>query len=224
MLQVTPISIKAVTSPGALNQFNHRLGSGDCPAMGPTKWDLKNGEKLRWFPQPILVSATQNMDLTFKNLGLTWFNMILNKKSDINRFVAPKIRMIKVTRDDFWVGLVKKIKPTINGMGSTNPWYFVVIHDLPSGKQPHNELENHHFYWANQLFLWPFSIAFCMFTRGYGMFWMFRTHWTRDILSWFIGPMGWISVGCFGCLGPKKYRNTSSQVLIPGRSSKVKIL
>jgi len=47
--------------------------------------------------------------------------MILNKKSDINRFVAPKIRMIKVTRDDFWVGLVKKIKPTINGMGSTNP-------------------------------------------------------------------------------------------------------
>ena len=28
-------------------------------------------------------------------------------------------------------------------------------------------MENHHFYWENSLFLWPFSIAFCMFTRGY---------------------------------------------------------
>ena len=26
-------------------------------------------------------------------------------------------------------------------------------------------MENHHFEWENQLFLWPFSIAFCMFTR-----------------------------------------------------------
>jgi len=24
-----------------------------------------------------------------------------------------------------------------------------------------------HFSWENPLFLWPFSIAFCMFTRGY---------------------------------------------------------
>jgi len=28
-------------------------------------------------------------------------------------------------------------------------------------------MENHHFQWVNPLFLWPFSIAFCMFTRGY---------------------------------------------------------
>ena len=28
-------------------------------------------------------------------------------------------------------------------------------------------MENHHFYWENPLFLWPCSIAFCMFTRGY---------------------------------------------------------
>ena len=26
-------------------------------------------------------------------------------------------------------------------------------------------MENHHFSWGNPLFLWPFSIAFCMFTR-----------------------------------------------------------
>ena len=31
-------------------------------------------------------------------------------------------------------------------------------------------MENHHFEWVNQLFLWPFSIAFCMFTKGYMMF------------------------------------------------------
>ena len=26
-------------------------------------------------------------------------------------------------------------------------------------------MENHHFSWVNQLFLWPFSIVFCVFTR-----------------------------------------------------------
>ena len=28
-------------------------------------------------------------------------------------------------------------------------------------------MENHCFWWVNPLFQWPFSIAFCMFTRGY---------------------------------------------------------
>jgi hypothetical protein len=28
-------------------------------------------------------------------------------------------------------------------------------------------MENHHFVWVNPLFLWPCSIAFCMFTRRY---------------------------------------------------------
>ena len=31
----------------------------------------------------------------------------------------------------------------------------------------HSNGKIHHFYWENPLFLWPFSIAFCMFTRGY---------------------------------------------------------
>jgi len=28
-------------------------------------------------------------------------------------------------------------------------------------------MENHHVEWENSLFQWPFSIAFCMFTRGH---------------------------------------------------------
>ena len=36
---------------------------------------------------------------------------------------------------------------------------------IHSGKK--KKMENHHFSWVNQLFLWPCSIAFCMFTRGY---------------------------------------------------------
>jgi hypothetical protein len=32
-------------------------------------------------------------------------------------------------------------------------------------------MENHHFSWENPRFLWPFSIAFCMFTRGYHQTW-----------------------------------------------------
>ena len=31
----------------------------------------------------------------------------------------------------------------------------------------HSNGKIHHFYWEIPLFLWPFSIAFCMFTRGY---------------------------------------------------------
>ena len=30
-------------------------------------------------------------------------------------------------------------------------------------------MENHRYSWVNPLFLWPFSIAFCMFTRGYDL-------------------------------------------------------
>ena len=33
------------------------------------------------------------------------------------------------------------------------------------GKRLHSELENPYFSWVNPLFLWPCSIAFCMFTR-----------------------------------------------------------
>ena len=40
---------------------------------------------------------------------------------------------------------------------------------LPSGKRLHNYGKIHHFYWENSLFLWPCSIAFCMFTKGYNL-------------------------------------------------------
>ena len=79
-------------------------------------------------------------------------------------------------------------------------------------------MDNHHVSWENSLFLWPFSIVFCMFTRGYiewtpewksvgtlvkevlGLFW--STHQSLrkkcDLLlpdrmgPWFRGP-GWTS-------------------------------
>ena len=39
---------------------------------------------------------------------------------------------------------------------------------IPSGKRLHNYMENHNFQWDNSLYTnGPFSIAFCMFTRGY---------------------------------------------------------
>ena len=36
---------------------------------------------------------------------------------------------------------------------------------VASGKLTHNYGKIHHFSWENSLFLWPCSIAFCMFTR-----------------------------------------------------------
>ena len=35
-------------------------------------------------------------------------------------------------------------------------------------------IENHHFSWEISLFQWSFSIAFCMFTRGYTI-WLFNS-------------------------------------------------
>ena len=36
------------------------------------------------------------------------------------------------------------------------------------GKRLHNNGKSPCYYWENSLFLWPCSIAFCMFPRGYG--------------------------------------------------------
>ena len=43
-------------------------------------------------------------------------------------------------------------------------WKMVV---LPSGKRSKNYGESPCVLWENSLFLWPFSIVVCMFTRGY---------------------------------------------------------
>jgi hypothetical protein len=40
----------------------------------------------------------------------------------------------------------------------------IILLKLPSGKLAY--MEHHHFQWVNPLFLWQFSIAFWMFTRG----------------------------------------------------------
>jgi len=51
-----------------------------------------------------------------------------------------------------------------NRISKEHPWY---AHGLASGKRLHITMEHHHFSWVNSLFhlfLWPFSIAFCMFT------------------------------------------------------------
>ena len=34
------------------------------------------------------------------------------------------------------------------------------------------------FLWVNPLFLWPFSIVFCMFTRGYTIIYPNKSHWS----------------------------------------------
>ena len=61
-------------------------------------------------------------------------------------------------------------------------------------------MDNHHFWWVIQLFLWQFSIAFCMFARP-GMW--FRLHrfnlrwdifWDSRILSWTIAMIGWLPI------------------------------
>ena len=46
-----------------------------------------------------------------------------------------------------------------------SPYFEPVFSSLPSGKHTKKIMENHHFSWLNQLFPWPFSIAFCRFAR-----------------------------------------------------------
>jgi hypothetical protein len=40
---------------------------------------------------------------------------------------------------------------------------------LPSGKLTYVTMENHHFQWVNQLFLWPFSIGYVKLPEGSGI-------------------------------------------------------
>ena len=49
-------------------------------------------------------------------------------------------------------------------------------------------MENHHFSWENPLFLWPFSIAFCMFTRGYK-----NGDVTAGIKKWIFDPLSFLT-------------------------------
>ena len=54
----------------------------------------------------------------------------------------------------------KRLRSGIMNDESVDVWY-VRNFGLPSGKLSRN-YGNHHFSWENPLFLWPFSIAFCM--------------------------------------------------------------
>ena len=53
---------------------------------------------------------------------------------------------------------------------------------IPSGKRLHNYGRIHHFQWENPLFLWSFSIAMLVITRGYP----FLLNW----LNWPRQPRG----------------------------------
>ena len=54
-------------------------------------------------------------------------------------------------------------------------------------------MENHHFSWVNPLFLWPFSIAFCMFTRGLILPWLGCLSWPPQVVGQWDGcGNGWI--------------------------------
>ena len=57
----------------------------------------------------------------------------------------------------------------IYGSYMESPFLIINHHKstLPSGKRLHNYGNSTHFSWDNSLFLWPCSIAFCMYTRGY---------------------------------------------------------
>jgi hypothetical protein len=60
-------------------------------------------------------------------------------------------------------------------------------------------MENHHFSWENPLFLWPFSIAFCMFTRGYSLHSVNIHPWWHHFSTYFYSIAWWQVEGASGC-------------------------
>ena len=60
-------------------------------------------------------------------------------------------------------------------------------------------MENHHFQWVNPLFLWPFSIAMLVITRGYGLSVLFSL-WlspTWQAMRWEeVRGLGWPGSAC----------------------------
>ena len=65
----------------------------------------------------------------------------------------------------------KRTESSFNLVFRSHLWEWeTTIVTLPSGKHTKNikklYMENHHVSWVNQLFLWPFSIAMLVITRG----------------------------------------------------------
>ena len=56
--------------------------------------------------------------------------------------------------------------------GGTSPPYFWLnrLHST-STSGSWNVMENHHFWWENSLFLWPFSIAMLVYQRVWNFYW-----------------------------------------------------
>ena len=66
---------------------------------------------------------------------------------------------------------------------------------LPSGKLLHNYMDNHHFSWVNQLFLWPFSIVMLVCQRVHGF-----ANGDKAIPCHFVTKtQGWGLIGLLSC-------------------------
>ena len=86
------------------------------------------------------------------------FCLVLGSAVPVNKKVAP-----------FQLVYSGYIQTYENFQGFISPW-------LPSGNLLHSYGKFHHFSWENSLFLWPFSIAFCKFTRGYIIIYPIKSH------------------------------------------------
>ena len=97
----------------------------------------------------------------------------------------------------------------IYGSYMESPFLIINHHKstLPSGKRLHNYGNSTHFSWDNSLFLWPCSIAFCMFTGGC-IYIYIHIHVYMDHIG---DPGGtwWLTIGVLIFPSPpKKKKNT----------------
>ena len=94
-----------------------------------------------------------------------WFGYGINSSAKAQAFLMA----LAIWGSRSW--FAEKRNFFLGGMTNrTSPGFLMVD---PSGNSDYplvniqTTVENHHLYWVNQLFLWPCSIANCLFTRGY---------------------------------------------------------
>ena len=101
---------------------------------------------------------------------LIFFRGVASYTTNQQKCFVGKSPFLTTTRLHHWIQLcLKMVLFKSSGESSAHhdmSWEaYRSFRRIASGKLPRNYGKIHHFKWKNSLFLWPFSKAFCMFTR-----------------------------------------------------------
>ena len=132
------------------------------------KNETSSSESLFWQFAHLILKATWQ----FHMMG-DWKNMKMTISYDGRKMCEGRKKWIFKWKEwnKSWSALSQWLNCSSSGIiyNTVSPLFFLsypLYSPYPLVKIQ-KTMEHHHVQWVNQLFLWSFSISFCMFTRGY---------------------------------------------------------